>query len=72
MEKVGSETQSKQETRANKTGLKRDLGLFTFDAIGVGSIIGSGMFAMPAVMGSVTGSALLLAVVLTGIVTTAL
>ena len=72
MGKVGSEMRSKKETRANKTGLKRDLGLFTLVAIGVGSIIGSGMFAMPAVMGSVAGPALLLAVVLTGIVTTLL
>jgi amino acid transporter len=64
--------QTKQETIATKKGLKRDIGLFTLVAIGVGSIIGSGMFAMPAVMGSVAGPALILAVILTGVVTTVL
>jgi amino acid transporter len=59
-----------KETKENKVSLKRDLGLFTLVSLGVGSIIGSGMFAMPAVMGSVAGPALILAVILTGIVTT--
>jgi amino acid transporter len=62
----------KQETKSTKAGLKRDVGLFTLVALGVGSIIGSGMFAMPAVMGSVAGPALILAVILTGGVTTLL
>jgi len=55
-----------------KTGLKRDIGFWTLVALGVGGIIGSGMFAMPAVMGSVAGPALILAVILTGLVTTLL
>ncbi len=63
---------AKQETKPTKKGLKRDVGLFTLVALGVGSIIGSGMFAMPAVMGSVAGPALILAVILTGGVTTLL
>jgi amino acid transporter len=63
---------AKQETKPTKAGLKRDVGLFTLVALGVGSIIGSGMFAMPAVMGSVAGPALILAVILTGGVTTLL
>lgn len=60
--------ETKQATKATPS-LKRNIGLFTLVALGVGSIIGSGMFAMPAVMGSVAGPALILAVVLTGAVT---
>jgi len=52
--------------------LKREIGLLTLTALGVGGIIGSGVFAMPAVMGSVAGPALILAVILTGAVTTLL
>jgi amino acid transporter len=59
------------ETKS-KAGLKRTVGFWTLVAIGVGSIIGSGMFAMPAVMSSVAGPALILAVILTGLVTTVL
>jgi basic amino acid/polyamine antiporter, APA family len=53
----------------NQGKLKKEIGLFTLVAIGVGSIIGSGMFAMPAVMGSVAGPALVLAIIFVGIVT---
>jgi len=67
-----TQTQVPIQTQARKAGLKRDIGFWTLVALGVGSIIGSGMFAMPAVMGSVAGPALVLAVVLTGIVTTLL
>ena len=67
-----TQTQITRETTVGKTGLKRDIGFWTLVALGVGSIIGSGMFAMPAVMGSVAGPALILAVVLTGAVTTLL
>jgi amino acid transporter len=64
---TGSDYRSdtRERATANQARLKREIGLFTLVAIGVGSIIGSGMFAMPAVMGSVAGPALLLAVVLT-------
>jgi len=65
-------TQILTGTRVGKVSLKRDIGFWTLVALGVGSIIGSGMFAMPAVMGSVAGPALILAVVLTGAVTTLL
>jgi basic amino acid/polyamine antiporter, APA family len=54
----------------NQGKLKKEIGLFTLVAIGVGSIIGSGMFAMPAVMGSVAGPALVLAIIFVGIITT--
>ena len=63
--------ETKQATKATPS-LKRNMGLFTLVALGVGSIIGSGMFAMPAVMGSVAGPALILAVILTGAVTSIL
>ncbi len=67
-----SSQQTQEKEEANQGELKRDLGLTTLVALGVGSIIGSGMFAMPAVMGSVAGPALIIAIVLTGIVTTLL
>ncbi|MGC1122621.1 MAG: amino acid permease [Candidatus Methanofastidiosia archaeon] len=64
-----SSKNTQENSEVDSPGLKRDLGLWTLVALGVGSIIGSGMFAMPAVMGSVAGPALILAVILTGIVT---
>jgi amino acid transporter len=70
LKKSNSEPTREKNANANQAVLKREIGLFTLVAIGVGSIIGSGMFAMPAVMGSVAGPALILAVILTGIVTT--
>jgi APA family basic amino acid/polyamine antiporter len=72
MEKVGSELQSKQETRASRTGLKPDVGVFRLVARGIGSIIGSGLFAMPAVIGSVAGPTLIPSVVPAGAKTTVL
>ena len=72
-EKVSTtQKEAQAETNTDKTGLKRDIGLWALVALGVGGVIGSGMFAMPAVMGSVAGPALIVAVVLTGIVTTLL
>jgi len=61
---------TKKNANTNQAALKREIGLLTLVSIGVGGIIGSGMFAMPAVMGSVAGPALILAVILTGIITT--
>jgi len=52
--------------------LKRDIGFLTLVALGVGGIIGSGVFVMPAVMGSVTGPALIIGLMLTELVTTLL
>ncbi len=56
---------NKEETKGK---LKRDLGLFSLISLGVGSIIGSGVFVMPAVMGSVAGPGFTLAIILCGIV----
>jgi len=63
---------SKEEQKAEKAGLKRELGLFSLVALGVGGIIGSGVFGLPAIMGSVAGPSFILAVMLVGLVATLL
>ncbi|MFH1830420.1 MAG: amino acid permease [Pseudomonadota bacterium] len=55
---------------ANDKGLKREIGVFTLVAIGVGSMVGSGIFALPAAMAAAAGPALILAILLAGVVTT--
>jgi amino acid transporter len=50
--------------------LKKELGLFTLLSIGVGGIIGSGIFILPANMVAIAGPGLLLAIILSGIITT--
>ncbi|HXW36372.1 MAG TPA: APC family permease [Nitrososphaerales archaeon] len=65
-------TQSKQEVSRPATALKKEIGLWGLVALGVGGIIGSGVFGLPATMGSVAGPALVLAVVLVGAITTLL
>ena len=75
MEKIegkGSRPPSRVLEKEPIVPLKRQIGLFTLTALGVGGIIGSGVFVMPAVMGSVAGPALIVAVILTGAVTTLL
>ncbi|NQT29224.1 MAG: amino acid permease [Candidatus Saganbacteria bacterium] len=57
---------------SNKQGLKKEIGLLTLVALGVGSMIGSGIFAMPAAMGAVAGPGLILAILIAGVVTTLL
>ncbi len=49
--------------------LKKELGFFTLLSIGVGGILGSGIFGMPALMASVAGPALILAIIISGIIT---
>ena len=49
--------------------LKRDLGLISLIGIGAGGMIGSGIFAMPAVMGGEAGPSLMLAILIAGFVT---
>jgi basic amino acid/polyamine antiporter, APA family len=49
-----------------KTGLKRELGLWSLVGLGVGGIIGSGVFALAGVMGQVAGPSFILAVILVG------
>ena len=52
----------------NKQSLRRELGLLTLVGVSVGSVIGSGIFVLPAVMGSVAGPAFILSVILVGII----
>ncbi len=51
-----------------KRSLKRELGLWSLVAICVGSVIGSGLFVIPAIMGSVAGPAFLVSVILVGLI----
>lgn len=53
----------------SKEHLKKELGLFTLISIGIGGIIGSGIFGLPAVMGAVAGPSLILAIIISGIIT---
>ena len=57
---------------ATKSGgrksLKRELTLFTMVMLGVGSIIGSGVFVIPAIMGGVAGPAFVVSVLFVGII----
>ncbi len=53
---------------ANNRNLKKELGLLALVAISVGGVIGSGVFVIPAIMGSVAGPAFVLAVILVGII----
>jgi L-asparagine transporter-like permease len=48
--------------------LKKVIGLWGLVSLGVGGIIGSGIFSMPAVMGSVSGPSFIIAVVLIGLI----
>lgn len=52
-----------------KEHLKKEIGLVTLTAIGVGSVLGSGIFALPAAMAAVAGPGFLLAIILAGIIT---
>jgi len=59
--------------RARKTEVKvtlsRDLGLFTITMIGVGGMIGAGIFVLTGIAARVAGPALVLAFFLNGVVT---
>jgi basic amino acid/polyamine antiporter, APA family len=54
---------------SGKASLKKELGLWSLVGLGVGGIVGSGVFGLPATMGSVAGPSLILAVVLVGAIT---
>jgi len=52
-----------------KKTLKKDLGIFTLVSLGVGGMIGSGIFILPAIMGAYAGPGLVLSILICGIIT---
>ncbi|MBI5032112.1 MAG: amino acid permease [Chloroflexi bacterium] len=64
------QNQSHQANGEQKVALSRDLGLFTITMIGVGGMIGAGIFVLTGIAAGVAGPALALAFLLNGIVTT--
>ena len=64
------QNQSHQANGEQKVALSRDLGLFTITMIGVGGMIGAGIFVLTGIAAGVAGPALVLAFLLNGIVTT--
>lgn len=58
------------EGRPQEVTLSRDLNLFTITMIGVGGMIGAGIFVLTGIAAGVAGPALILAFLLNGIVTT--
>jgi amino acid transporter len=63
---------AKPEEKPKETpssSLKKEIGLWGLVALGVGGIIGSGVFALPVTMGSVAGPSMILAVIFVGIIT---
>jgi len=53
-----------------KAKLKKEIGLSALISIGVGGIIGSGIFILPANMAAIAGPGLILAIILAGMITT--
>ncbi len=64
-------SEQKQQEKQSAT-LKKDLGLWSLVGIGVGGIIGSGIFGLIAVYGADAGPALTLAIVFVGVIMTML
>jgi len=62
--------QEQKTERVADAKLKKELGLVALTAVGVGGMIGSGIFSLPAVMASVTGPSFLFALILTAIIVT--
>lgn len=58
-----------QPARAEKVGLIRDLGLFDVTMVGVGAMIGAGIFVLTGIAAGTAGPALILAFALNGVVT---
>jgi len=52
----------------NNIAMKRVLGFFTLTSIGVGTVIGSGIFALPVSLSVVAGPSMIISVILAGIV----
>jgi amino acid transporter/nucleotide-binding universal stress UspA family protein len=65
-----NETRSASNGKSFDVALSRDLNLFTVTMIGVGGMIGAGIFVLTGIAAGVAGPALVLAFLLNGIVTT--
>lgn len=63
-------THTEQRIAPGEVTLSRDLNLFTVTMIGVGGMIGAGIFVLTGVAAGVAGPALILAFLLNGVVTT--
>jgi basic amino acid/polyamine antiporter, APA family len=48
--------------------LKKEIGLLALTSIGIGGVIGSGIFALPTIMGSISGPSFILAILIAGII----
>jgi len=51
-----------------KQKVKKSIGIYTLIGIGLGSIIGSGIFALPAAMGAIAGPGLILSIIIAGFI----
>jgi amino acid transporter len=71
LQQKGSAEQGNKDQNPS-SALKKDLGLWSLVGIGVGGIIGSGIFGLIAVYGADAGPALTLAIVFVGIIMTML
>ena len=70
---VSESTEAKQNSGATgKSALKKELGLWSLVGLGVGGIIGSGIFGLIAAYGADAGPALTLAIVFVGVIMTIL
>ena len=67
-----ADTAAQESKPSEKPALKKELGLWSLVGLGVGGIIGSGIFGLIAAYGADAGPALTLAIVLVGIIMTIL
>ncbi|MGD2161808.1 MAG: amino acid permease [Anaerolineales bacterium] len=64
-----ADNNNKSKSHPREVTLSRDLGLFTVTMIGVGGMIGAGIFVLTGIAAGVAGPALILAFLLNGLVT---
>src|SRR5271157_2410528 len=56
------------DTGARSSALKREIGLFGATALGIGAIIGSGIFIVTGIVAGVAGPAMVLSVLIAGVI----
>ena len=56
------------DTRARPPVLKREIGLFSATALGIGAIIGSGIFIVTGIVAGIAGPAMIISVLIAGII----